>query len=941
MNRKNSTMRKSSFDDIRHSFGTHFRCSSPKRKLKQSCLILGIWGLGLMILMGAPSEKEPPKEPQKKEISKEIPFIKNEALLSTDPRFTISTLARQPMVTVPLGGDLVDGDPISKDRSVSRIANLIRLGPREGEGGLPNRSLGEGWAAPENTSITLAYTTNALYVGFTIQLSGGILSPQMSATEGRDQGIEKDDSFKIFLVDGDRDGEQFLIGGNAAGMTWKQRLDQPDKWSNWNPKITYMIKQSSAFESDLWQGEFLIPWSELGVAPPKEGEVWRANFVVHRRRPEDCLDAWVYTKDQANYSKSTGRLVFGGERLYLTTGSWQGAFVKKGGMRFDVKTPAYIRNSKTMRAEYKFPDEARRKVEWSYALCHRNAGEDKMAPFYHELEGQSLEKTIKLYPNVDGWLGGNHFAVPPLDFKQAVVSCIQVNKGGDYVLAYYLRDITSTEKPLVIAGGVVPFRIRTEVQAKILPYLLTRKSVVLHGDLRALGEKKADILQLKGWIAKSGEKKVLAETTVKYQGGEEQDVEVSVNGLAVGKYETYLAVLDQANKVVSQTKPMLWNRPEEPDWWVNRDKYGMTPEVPEPWTPIEWKAGVANVWGREMRFENSPLPRELMNQGEAILAQPIELELKVDGKVQEWKNRSIKVLEQKPGHILFETTQEASGVQIKSRVQCEFDGFALVDLDLKPLRDKIQIDGLDLVIPLKAQYAEFLSNYKQAPGPGPAKFNRYLGKTLDHYESPVMITTWLGADEFGGLEWSCESSKGWSLAQPNKAIEVNRKGEVVEARFHFVDHPIELEQKSGRQIRFGLIATPTKPVPAQRMNWWVDASGGGLPSIPGKKRKDGTVVTEEDLKQYREKGGSGVDICADSGAGYGVWPSSSGYKYKGWTPPVMDSELVKGHRDISQLCQEFGIRRLLYGGWSVSSNWELWDPYGKEMIMWVSVLICL
>src|SRR5439155_21946707 len=109
-----------------------------------------------------------------------------------------------------------------------------------------------------------------------------------------------------------------------------------------------------------------------------------------------------------------------------------------------------------------------------------------------------------------------------------------------------------------------------------------------------------------------------------------------------------------------------------------------------------------------------------------------------------------------------------------------------------------RLDGLTLVIPVKAKIAEFLTNYRNAPGPGKTT-PRYVGKTPKRYVSPVMLTTWLGTDQLG-LEWSCESSRDWVLANPDEAIAVEHKGDVVEVRFRFVDTPITLDR--ARHIRF-------------------------------------------------------------------------------------------------------------------------------------------
>src|SRR5947208_1720780 len=88
---------------------------------------------------------------------------------------------------------------------------------------------------------------------------------------------------------GDRDGEQFHIGGNAGGTWWARRLDAP-KDRSWDLAIQYSTKRDAAG----WEGQFVIPFKELGVPTPKPGDVWRANFLTNRRTPQPRLDAWAY-----------------------------------------------------------------------------------------------------------------------------------------------------------------------------------------------------------------------------------------------------------------------------------------------------------------------------------------------------------------------------------------------------------------------------------------------------------------------------------------------------------------------------------------------------------------------------------------------------------------------------------------------------------------------
>ena len=219
-----------------------------------------------------------------------------------------------------------------------------------------------------------------------------------------------------------------------------------------------------------------------------------------------------------------------------------------------------------------------------------------------------------------------------------------------------------------------------------------------------------------------------------------------------------------------------------------------------------------------------------------------------------------------------------------------------------------------------------LTNYRNAPGPGKTT-PRYVGKTPERYASPVMLTTWLGTDHLG-LEWSCESSRDWALANPDEATVVEHKGDVVEARFRFVDAPITLDRV--RHIRFGLIATPTKPVPLERRNWRIDFASSP-PPIPGKalvekerNSREHVTATEEHLQKYwQDRAGIDVHVALQPGD----W---SGYKY--WHPRVTDPERVALIREQERLLREHGMWVLRNGGWAVAPYASEWDPWGKEML---------
>lgn len=783
------------------------------------------------------------------------------------------------------------------------------------------------------TKVILTYNQRALYVGFRTEMPEGA-RPKVTVREGHDTGFS-DDGFEIFLTVGDSDGEQFHLGGNAAGVTWERALSKADlDWKSWNPKIRY----AAYVEEGSWGGEFEIPWTELAVECPKVGDVWRANFYANRQTPDRQLESWSYVNKWRD-SASNGRLIFGsGDLPYFSFwGSWKDAWqTHTRGLFLPVQTPKGAADP--------------RKVQVTMQLWRRDLDPTHEGSFYTEFEDRRKEATkeggtmatfqqdladvLKTFKPVEDYQFVKN--LPDPDFTVGWGPTYRVNQGGDYLVRYYLKDITDPGNPTLLAGGVLPFRIRTGVQASVTPYLLTRQSVVVTADLRAIPDLAA-IGQLRAFVTEDSNDKPLSETTASCAGEPKQDLEVSVKGLPVDRqYRAHLQVFDRAGKATSAAwAPFA--RPAAPDWWVNRNRYGSQPEVPQPWKPLRVRNGefgartVVECWGRKIAFGDSVLPRQITNQGKEILAAPVHLELTTVGKLQTWSKESLRITETRPGHVRLESLQEASGLRIRGVNVSEFDGFSLIALDLEPITEQALIDNLDLVIPVKSEYASFLTNYHYAPGPGPKMDmfgqKRYVGKTPDHYHSPVMLTTWLGTDDMG-LEWSAESSKGWSLTSPEKAIEVDRKGKVVEVRLHFFDHRMTLDKP--RQIHFGLIATPTKSVPPERYNWHIDFASGP-PPIPGKTKVeraqyDSTLVvaTQEHLDTYwKDRAPVDINVALLPGDWSGCMV---------WHARVADPERAAIIREQERMLKEHGKWVLRNGGWAVAPYAAEWDPWGKEMV---------
>lgn len=790
----------------------------------------------------------------------------------------------------------------------------------------------KGAAGQYPTNAILKYNAEALYVGFKTEMPVGA-KPKISATTGRDVGMA-DDGFEIFLSPDDNK-TIFQIGGNAAGITWERKFidGKAQDWNAWNPNVTLKTQVENAY----WTGEWEIPWKEFGIAPPQPESIWRVNFVSKRKTPKPQIEAWSYWREDLDFA-SNGRMIIGDKnqpQFYMMQG-WKQGWKSDGSGMWPNLTPAW--------------DAPPQKVETIVELRRRDISPATPQTFLTELQarrnkaegeggtfaplGEDVNDVLKSFNDTPysvrdtiqiPYEGDGRFA-PRLTYEA----------GGDYVLQYYYRDVTNPAKPFLIAGGALPFRIRQGVQLDVTPYLLTRQSVVASADLRAVGSKQKPA-RLRASIRPEKSDKILVEKTVDYpKDARTTDIEISAKELPVGaRYRVVVEVLDEAGKAITSGAG-AFNRPPDPFWWTQRNELGAKPEVPKPWTPIEWKNGIASVWNRKLKLDDNLFPQQIESGGKGILAAPIRLEMIQDGKVVEWQKSPSKVLEQRPGNVRFESTQDGGGARVRSTHNFEFDGFSEYNLWVEPEGEKVAVDELDLVIPLKAEYAQFLTNYANAPGPAPKNI-RFAGKVPDHFSSPVMITTWLGNDEDGGLELSCESARDWFIGKDKtlESIVVDKRGDTVEARFRFINERMTLDR--ARHFRFGLIATPTKPLTPMQRNWKIDPISLSL-KVPGQKDsftivKDNNQWKEESVKHSDDT----VRQFFEYYDGYDVlvffspqdWATENGSP---WPERVRDPEIRQHIKDQEKVLREHGVIAARYGGWGVWTGAEDYDPWGKEML---------
>ncbi|MEM2263484.1 MAG: DUF6067 family protein [Candidatus Bathyarchaeia archaeon] len=285
------------------------------------------------------------------------------------------------------------------------------------------------------------------------------------------------------------------------------------------------------------------------------------------------------------------------------------------------------------------------------------------------------------------------------------------------------------------------------------------------------------------------------------------EVTFSLANLPSGDYEVRAHVKDKNGKQLAG-ESASFTLPEKP-WWLG-SKEGISEKVLPPWTPLAVKRGRSLVeiscWGRTYRFGNQPFPNDVETAGHLVLAEPIRILARANGRVQRWQGEAIKLKSQAPAKVSFSQRAASDDLALSAETVVEYDGMVRVDWRVKS-RSQARLEELMVEIPFRAEHAKYLYYYPDWSAPWEAHRPGALPeKGMTMVFNPVL---WLG-DEECGLEWFCESDRNWFNADPKRAIEIIRDGKTVILRLNLVTSPVELSQNS-LTYTFGFQATPVKP----------------------------------------------------------------------------------------------------------------------------------
>jgi hypothetical protein len=234
---------------------------------------------------------------------------------------------------------------------------------------------------------------------------------------------------------------------------------------------------------------------------------------------------------------------------------------------------------------------------------------------------------------------------------------------------------------------------------------------------------------------------------------------------------------EQAQKPAGHEAPPLSVAPLQTAW-LGSDA-GKTDAVLPPWTPVVVNPSGdgfrIDVWGRSYLFDGAgAFPSQIVTKGENVLAQPIRLSGKMDGKVIEWKKAPIQLEQNKPAAAILTQNLVSSDekVALSVRTQVEYDGMIRTDWKLEP-RALARLEELTVEIPMKSECTKLMYCF---PDYARRRFYGCGAVPEAGFKTAFTPFVWLGDNE-KGLQWFCESDENWNIADPSQAIEIEQEGE--------------------------------------------------------------------------------------------------------------------------------------------------------------------
>ena len=477
-------------------------------------------------------------------------------------------------------------------------------------------------------------------------------------------------------------------------------------------------------------------------------------------------------------------------------------------------------------------------------------------------------------------------------------------ENGEYIVAWRYSDSETGE---VINAQVMPFAILPRLQVSLRPYFLTHRKIRAEASLKNLALTKGDRVQ---FTLQSGNAALDAQVAAVESGAEAVHVYLDCRALKEGAEATVNVCLIKADGTESISNSATITRPPIPAWFGNT--IGRSQVVPPPFEPVRPDGELAaRVWQRRIEMGASGLPSSIIARDSEILARPIVFD--VGGAGVEMKPIRTNCADR---DAVFAAEGNIAGIPIRMDAALHYDGTIRFDFRLDPGATTATLERLILEIPLKTEWATLATHH--ATWTDPHRYQRigFAGSVeewLTKYPGgaiPFTYAVFLGTED-RGVQWFCESDRGWSNADEARVVSISREGDATVLRVVIVDAPLTIAKPW--TLTFGLTVTPVKDTSHCR----------AVARVSEGRIYDKYDLQHEEVRKFHDAytaaGAKSLSIYMTDDNHFGC-------------PRMYNPEQEAKVRAYVDLCRERGLRVTPYSGWGVNANIPDFATFGQEML---------
>ncbi len=730
--------------------------------------------------------------------------------------------------------------------------------------------------APQQCTFYAGYDDRNLYFAFhspqhALMLAQGptgreiTLGPNMEAVE-------------IWLQPPNSPAMQFIgvpSGGLNTASTETQR-------ANWGKNVQYASKVLESSEmaggiltlgDKLWTGEIVIPFADLGVKPPQDGDVWRINFCRDFSVPEGSARA------QSDWT------------TWAQVGNSFANVDKFGYARFSNSGKPFRLSG------FGVPQEGALRLTGS-------------APAGTQLAGQILLRNQE---------------------KQVVSRIEQLTQDGEFELAETIRTTARGVTPMEllfsardeagneIAQGQLSFSLMPTFW--ISSKLFYGRQVIDVSVDASRSELPPGCVAEIGLYAPGGNTALASASQEISQENAKFVLPLKFDQIPPGDYLLRGVVRDSAGNEIASTVESQ-NIPAKPHWLGNQ--IGISDKVPPPFTPVTVDGNRVGVVLREYLLGDNGLPKQITARGMELLAAPANFAAVVNGKPVEWNFKPLAMTSHNDVGAEFDFAAESEFLDLKGTLRIEYDGFAIWNATLTP-KTRVTLNSLQFQIPMKEEFAYFgrgdgftvgsilQDRYTTVPG---REDLITLGNTVTEWGSwQYCRTGWAWPETFFNEVYLGSDQAGFSLMTegarnihgPKYATMTPEKEQhSVELAVNLVSEPITLE--SPLEYSYFYQTMPLRPEPKDPKVWHINYDPGSAynGTLPG--------YSTPEAKEY----------LANTYAGHAYYDlTPDGY------PRVADPERVKKAIDDFH---KLGLNKLVHNLWygAIADSLPEYQIFGAE-----------